>query len=410
MAPFPCARTWFEKMDAVRAVCNDIIDMGGGGTLINKEIANEFVDNLEEFSAYQISILDEFGTVISSTNPEYVGETADIVSVDKKHYPVIHEMKDQEGVIASIIVEHHLVGYFEIMGCLSEVKSIAKIIRMAMEIRLKYDINAKKDFRALTNNEKLIRQLVNGKEISKKEVLNLFDTLKYEPNLTRTLLILVPEQKSFMDSLANMNLYYDSNQDIVAPYQNTVVVLKDTSKIVAENFIEYKKYLRRYIVYIRNNTVFSGNAFISLPQSDFRMFSANYRQVFWLNQHLPLFADEKSDGIYLLRDYLDYYFKGRLIENTYHDYFETILQHVKPFDKEEFIIISQTLIANNYNLSQSSKDLFMHKNTLIYKIEKIKKMFDIDPINRETDRCFLRNLCYYLRYCSLIERDRHEGD
>lgn len=378
--------------------------------MINREIADEFVENLEEFSAYQISILDEFGIVISSTNPDCIGEYVKAVADNLKQVHGGYQMESQEGIIEPVLVDRHPVGYFEILGQLSEVKSIAKIVRMAMEIRLKYDMNARLEYKALTKKEELVRSLIDYQETSSKGIMSLFGAMKYNIDLPRTLMILVPDQKAFTESLGNANLYYDSYEDIIAPYQDVIVILKDTSKVASTNFALVQEYLQAYVEYIQNDTLFEGKVFISHPQADFRKYGVSYKQVDWLKNHLVLFESIEDDGVYILRDYLEYYFKGNLVDHIYGEYFDSIINQIKPFDTEEFFMIVQALIKNNYNLSQSSKDLFMHKNTLIYKVDKIKKLFHIDPVNKEADRCFLRNLLFYLRYRNLIERDRYEGN
>ena len=67
-------------------------------------------------------------------------------------------------------------------------------------------------------------------------------------------------------------------------------------------------------------------------------------------------------------------------------------------DAKEFITTTDTLIRNNYNIVRSSKELFVHKNTLMYRLTKIKNEFDIDPINSESDRSFIKIYNYYLKH------------
>lgn len=73
-------------------------------------------------------------------------------------------------------------------------------------------------------------------------------------------------------------------------------------------------------------------------------------------------------------------------------------------------MVTTALISNNFNLVKASKDLFVHKNTLVYRLEKYKKKFRIDPVNNGRDRDFVRYLNYYIRQVGPSERNAHERD
>lgn len=51
------------------------------------------------------------------------------------------------------------------------------------------------------------------------------------------------------------------------------------------------------------------------------------------------------------------------------------------FEEEGVVQIIQTLFQSNLNISQASKELYMHRNTLISKLDQIKKQTGIDLQN-----------------------------
>ena len=52
---------------------------------------------------------------------------------------------------------------------------------------------------------------------------------------------------------------------------------------------------------------------------------------------------------------------------------------------------------SNYNLVATSKELFIHKNTLIFRLEKIKEEMDMDPLHDIQARKFMNYLYYYFK-------------
>lgn len=73
------------------------------------------------------------------------------------------------------------------------------------------------------------------------------------------------------------------------------------------------------------------------------------------------------------------------------------------YDKEnntDYIKCVQTYLVNGCNLSQTGKDLFMHRNTLVYRLEKIQQMLEIDveklPERERMQLWFSCMLCEYM--------------
>ncbi|HBE86333.1 MAG TPA: hypothetical protein DDW53_14450 [Lachnoclostridium sp.] len=59
--------------------------------------------------------------------------------------------------------------------------------------------------------------------------------------------------------------------------------------------------------------------------------------------------------------------------------------------------IAGALIKTNYNLVTASKELFVHKNTLLYRYNKVKDILNINPIESSSDRFFLEAFYSFLR-------------
>ncbi len=73
--------------------------------------------------------------------------------------------------------------------------------------------------------------------------------------------------------------------------------------------------------------------------------------------------------------------------------------------KEELVNTAEHFFQNNLNVCQASKTGFMHRNTLIYRIDKIKKMLGLD-IRRFEDAVTLHTILTIIK----IEQDRAKRD
>ena len=58
--------------------------------------------------------------------------------------------------------------------------------------------------------------------------------------------------------------------------------------------------------------------------------------------------------------------------------------------------VMAALQAAGYNLTEASKLMHVHKNTLVYRLDKLREEFGLNPILAQNDREFMANLCDYL--------------
>jgi len=64
-------------------------------------------------------------------------------------------------------------------------------------------------------------------------------------------------------------------------------------------------------------------------------------------------------------------------------------------DKKQIAETVEALSKNNYNVVYSAKALYIHRNTLLFRLNKLKDVLNIDPIASAADREFFNELAYY---------------
>ena len=47
------------------------------------------------------------------------------------------------------------------------------------------------------------------------------------------------------------------------------------------------------------------------------------------------------------------------------------------------------------NILCTAQDLFIHRNTVLFRLNKIKELFNIDPLYQDSDRMLLRLIYFY---------------
>lgn len=87
---------------------------------------------------------------------------------------------------------------------------------------------------------------------------------------------------------------------------------------------------------------------------------------------------KKKENQTLTEDVLSALSRSKVMEIK--DLFEK--KGIKEFlSNQELKITAQVLLQNNLNVCKASKQIFMHRNTLLYRIAKIKKQTSFDMKN-----------------------------
>lgn len=116
------------------------------------------------------------------------------------------------------------------------------------------------------------------------------------------------------------------------------------------------------------------------------------------------FSSQDTAGIKSDADIMIYYFYdniGRYVKNItplpeFHRIYNAIAENIDEEQTRRIIETLDTLQRHNYNMNTASQELNIHKNTLIFRFNKIKKEFHINPVQNAADREFIEYLVYYL--------------
>lgn len=359
--------------------------------MINKNIAKEYIDTLGQFPNYQISIYDSYAKKIGSTsNTKNCFSQEELQNFLNSNESVLECKKDSLNCVLVKIYEDNITSCFiAIAGSDNNLLPIATALKMSLEIRLKYEQIQTEEKETLTINEQLIKELVsNSLQVSK--IIELCEQSNHSMEIERKMIMLIPDDVSSLDVLANMNLYYDSKEDIVGRLGHQLIILKDMSRAIGSE----KDYIKVYFDFLIKNTSFKGKALVAYTSKTYDNVKFAYQNLTWLKKYTTVHNIQET--ILFFSNYVDMYCISSIPYDILRNLFSSYTYNEE--DAKEFITTTDALIRNNYNIVRSSKELFVHKNTLMYRLTKIKNEFDIDPINSESDCSFIKIYNYYLKH------------
>lgn len=157
--------------------------------------------------------------------------------------------------------------------------------------------------------------------------------------------------------------------------EQTRKVFADYKYIIAEYLSTALKWLREQ----EKNCKF----YIGSFQENFTQYYNAYRHCKWLEENVD------TDSAAFFYDHTGNYVRSIVPVNELQWMFNVYEKELSDEFKKTFMEIAGVLIKTNYNLVTASKELFVHKNTLLYRYNKVKDIFNINPLESSADRFFM---------------------
>lgn len=235
-------------------------------------------------------------------------------------------------------------------------KEFLKIFRFCIENRYKEDYNTK---------EKVIMELLQNSYVSKEKIREIMPVIKEE-----TYLITINLKDKIMEALDILKSIY-STEIIIIKYNNSIILIgrfediEDHTSSINET-LDVSLGERCYISYC---CIEDYESLKSL--NDENIYKINLAKKY--NLSTRIFSENN-----LLFE--------KIVDNLKEDAKESIIakfnQGLSKLD-DDIIKTIEVFFNLNLNLSEASKQLYVHRNTLIYRLDKIQKYtsYDIRKFN-----------------------------
>ena len=373
--------------------------------MIDPMLANSFIKRVAQCTEYNINIMDERGIIIASRNPARVGTfhevamkimkgTQDVIIVNEENsgYGV------KKGVNMAIYSKNHKEGVLGITGDPEEVGQIAQIVKLSVEVMLEHELLKLEKIQRRSLKEQLLNNIINSDEIHMDDLKRYTQPLKLKENVLRIpVLIHIKEQKSakiceeVMDLLRNSQSH--SSQDLSSMVSEREVLLykylEDTADIMQQYKYVVAEALSMVLRYLRNSG-YQYSIYVGSFKNDFRSYKTGYRQCQWLGQQIG------EEGSYYFYDHSSDYFMAHVPVKEFEDAFGGIESIMTEKQIENFKEVIGALQKAYYNLSVAGELMHVHKNTLSYRLDKIRELLHMDPLGNNKDRDFCNYFYYYL--------------
>ncbi|QZY54428.1 CdaR family transcriptional regulator [Crassaminicella profunda] len=377
-----------------------------------QNIAQKLVDaTMKIIDKRNINIMDKNGFIIASGDKKRVNtfhkgaddviksnKMVEIYPEDVKNYPGA-----KEGVNMPINIQGKVLGVVGVYGHPNEVRIIAKLVKTSIELAFEQYLIAEQVKIVKDLKQQIIRKIIyeDVKE-KEEEILCLCKIANLNMDKKRIGIIIKLSNDNKIDSAANfksmreiekflVNSSFVENDDIIGIINEKFVILKEVPIRNFKNEKEYMKSVSRKIyekcgldVRIACGSLNIGT--YGLKKSFFEA-KALLRNTYESIQDIN---DLKTQTCYLLNQIND-----DELEHFIRPIYNKILNSE---GKVEIWIINtlKALFENDLNINKTAKRLYLHKNSLTYRIKKIEAITGLSIMSNFNHSILLRLLTIYV--------------
>ena len=344
---------------------------------ISTKLATDILVKMKEIINQDLNYINTNGIIIASTNPDRIGNfhEASLLCV-KKEKEVIIENDEQyigskKGINMPIYFDDSIIGVIGITGEKDEVEKYGEIIRMMTSILIK-------------------EAWIKDQDVRKREIIKAFIEriiLEYDHdiypmnNFTFPYIVIVGtvDKSNFLfldDKITNtLRDYFAYDKRIFYTIsRNEIIILYHYYK--GEDIFSSIENLQSLILKKFNLLIKFGIGSDSINYQELKSSYKNAKEILKIS---TIFSTKKSVFDYNKMD-LELLFLN-LKKNAIENFKNKILENISEKDFEEFSNILTVYEQENGSVIYTAEKLFMHKNTLQYKLNKIKRLSGYDPRN-----------------------------
>ncbi len=376
--------------------------------ILTPEFAQQFIQKTVKNLPYNVNIMNHEGIIIASKDSSRIGdfhEVAYAMLSGKRESGVVTKddnyIGTKPGINMFIDYKEKHIGVICVTGEPENVQSFAGFVKTSMETMLSYEIKMAKNQRALGSAEKFLHYILFEEDYNLEEATRLYEQYNIECSKLITMIIVRCSTRIDRDmvlrTIASGNETY--RKGIALKGRNDdIIILKNLNENINDGIRNYKDQIFQYIwdmeerlpIDLGENDL---KYYVGSLQTQLDMFRTSYHHAQQIALH-PILG--KISKVVFFLDHIQDYIRNSVTMKLYNDIFSAFHALFQNEEKQVMVETIKALDANNYNLVNTSKDLHVHRNTITFRLNKLKSTLNIDPLVIGSDRELLNELAHYL--------------
>lgn len=355
-------------------------------------LAQGIVNDMKDIINQDINYFDSHGVIIASTDRTRVGDFhGGAKSVVDSRNDLIIKYDGQfkgarQGINLPVYFQNEIIGVIGITGEKDEVEKYGKIIQKMTEILIKDGYIKEQEKIESDINRQFVEELIfryhsdDNDLITRAQLLNINTNVnrfvvigrmveldKDEPFLTPTNIDKIYNSFSKKINYNPQNLIVQNGMNIIIIYELRINENIETLIYQLKDYIENKYSIKVFfgIGNIYDDLLETKKSYGEAKKALDLSLAQNYKEI--------LFYNDLDIGL-LTHD---------LPLDTINKYIKKIFKDMTREQINEYSVIMDAYLKHNGSINKASEELFLHKNTLQYRLNKLKELTGYNPRNLE---------------------------
>lgn len=337
--------------------------------MISKNTAQQIVDTVKDVCGYDINYISTDGIIIASTDQSRIGDYHEIgrKAAESGKTLEVHDNDMFEGAQKGVNIPFNYHGrILAVIGITGEPEEVARYARLALRIMRmllrERDLDASRELKraefsyvakAMVRNETINHEYVQ--DFLKQKGLDL-----YEKGRAVIIRLLVD------DRTRNITYYENRSESFLSAIAQSVYAYDYPDRFILicseKSFSQNRELIRQMCEIPSAVAVGSVHTLNHIHRSYMDAQLA-------LNAAAGSYTEFDTLGIELLFSDLPAYVRDRFLART-----------LAELDQADVDLLS-VYFENNLSLKNTAEELFIHKNTLQYRLDRIRRVSGLDPRN-----------------------------
>ena len=389
--------------------------------MISLAFAQSFVAKVHRQLSINVNIMNERGIIIASTSPERVGtfhaaaydmlqRRVPMMVTDDNNKPLIGVVPP--GLNLLLMEGAEPIGVVGVRGDPDTLMPIAKMIKFAIESMLDLQENSKFALSRDSTENKLTQALFFDTPQNPARIKKLAEDRGALDGVTRICVMICIDDSS--DSGLAMSMLASVYKKLSCCEEQDILLLVDSQhamllKALPEQYrVLFEPYIDVCAQEINNAVAASlGEArahedvikfYCGLPQESLQACGQIYNGLRWLRRYNP----HSVKSTIFLRDFMLEYLIGHAVGEQLDSLLRSYCDSIgSVIDMGMLKETGKALIDSRMKPQAAAQRLFMHKNTIMARLNKVKEKLGLSPLADVKDSVF-----FIILYCYIISNEK----
>lgn len=338
---------------------------------LNESLANRVVKRIMNTLEYNINIMDEKGVIIASGDESRVGQVhkGAVEAIKSETIREIFEDTETEkkGINKPIVVDRKILGVIGISGNPNEVRKFADLITITAQLMIEQQFYLNVEEVKQTRFRDFLNEWIYKKDSNYNEDFRLrAELLEIDTSIKRVVAFIKMDKLTY-NIYANYSVYLSKDEYVMRYGLQNVLLLMDANS----NYIEKIQ----KIVEKDSNII---TCAISKPNL---ILADSLMQAERVSKILSTSISDQNIGRYEDFDLMDSIFESSVGSNLS----SLIINMIEQDKKGELLETIDTYFKFNCEISAISRHMFIHRNTLSYRINRVQEITGLN-LHQFSDR------------------------